>query len=237
MAPASVIVGRMDRTTAPTRDLLLLILTAAAGGVDAISYLGFGRVFTANMTGNLVLLGIAAGSGQLSSSLRSLIAFLGFGVGVLVGARLASGAGQEHRWSRHVTMTLSVELALLIVLASVWSLTDARPTGPELDLLIAIAAAAMGLQTAAARQVGISGVTTTYVTGTFTSLLAGIDLKGMVQPGWRRLAATLGCLVAGAAATGGLLAVAAPAAAVVPLGLVCGVVVVAVSARPPHASP
>jgi uncharacterized membrane protein YoaK (UPF0700 family) len=39
------------------RDGLLLTLTAAAGSADAVSYLGLGRVFTANMTGNLVLLG------------------------------------------------------------------------------------------------------------------------------------------------------------------------------------
>ena len=40
------------------------MLTAAAGSTDAISYLGLGRVFTANMTGNLVLLGVAIGQGQ-----------------------------------------------------------------------------------------------------------------------------------------------------------------------------
>src|ERR1700761_8404631 len=34
-------------------------LSIAAGCVDAISFVGFGAVFTANMTGNMVLLGIA----------------------------------------------------------------------------------------------------------------------------------------------------------------------------------
>src|SRR6266576_5917342 len=44
----------------------LLVLTLTTGLVDAVSYLGLGRVFTANMTGNIVLLGFGvAGSGGL----------------------------------------------------------------------------------------------------------------------------------------------------------------------------
>ena len=54
------------------RDAMVLVLTWAAGGVDAISYLGLGHVFTANMTGNAVLLGLAVGQGQGLAALRSL---------------------------------------------------------------------------------------------------------------------------------------------------------------------
>src|SRR5215470_8216887 len=43
------------------RDGVLLALTFAAGCVDALSYLGLSHVFTANMTGNAVLLGLAIG--------------------------------------------------------------------------------------------------------------------------------------------------------------------------------
>jgi uncharacterized membrane protein YoaK (UPF0700 family) len=39
-----------------SRNGLLLLLACAAGAIDAISYLGLARVFTANMTGNAVLL-------------------------------------------------------------------------------------------------------------------------------------------------------------------------------------
>ena len=43
----------------------LLVLTFTTGVIDAASYLGLGHVFTAKMTGNIVLLGfgIAGGSG------------------------------------------------------------------------------------------------------------------------------------------------------------------------------
>jgi hypothetical protein len=50
---------------APVR--ILLAMTVVTGIVDAVSFLALGRVFTANMTGNLVLIGFAfAGAPGLS---------------------------------------------------------------------------------------------------------------------------------------------------------------------------
>ena len=40
--------------------LLLYLFTAVTGLVDAVSYIGLGHIFIANMTGNIVLLGFAA---------------------------------------------------------------------------------------------------------------------------------------------------------------------------------
>lgn len=57
----------------------LLALTFSTGVVDAVSYLALGRVFTANMTGNVVLLGfgIAGGDGlPVVAPMVSLGAFL-----------------------------------------------------------------------------------------------------------------------------------------------------------------
>src|SRR5689334_204404 len=75
----------------------LLVLTLTTGLVDAVSYLGLGRVFTANMTGNIVLLGFGiAGSGGLPvvAPLVSLAAFL---VGAAGGGILAKRIGTQHR--------------------------------------------------------------------------------------------------------------------------------------------
>jgi uncharacterized membrane protein YoaK (UPF0700 family) len=58
----------------------LLALTAVSGIVDAVSLLGLGHVFTANMTGNVVFLAFAAvGTPRVSAarSLTSLVAFQG----------------------------------------------------------------------------------------------------------------------------------------------------------------
>src|SRR3989442_12915618 len=75
--------------------LALLTLTGVTGVIDAVSFLGLGRVFTANMTGNVVLLGFAvAGAPGLSipRSAVSLIAFLvGAGAGGQIGHSLAGG--------------------------------------------------------------------------------------------------------------------------------------------------
>src|SRR5438270_7859854 len=74
----------------------LLVLTFTSGLVDAASYLGLGHVFTANMTGNVVLLGFGiAGSGDLPvvGPLVSLGAFL---VGGVAGGVLAKRLGDRH---------------------------------------------------------------------------------------------------------------------------------------------
>jgi uncharacterized membrane protein YoaK (UPF0700 family) len=55
-------------------DAALLVLTAVSGVVDAFAFLALGRVFTANMTGNLVLFAIAAGQGAGAAALRSIVA-------------------------------------------------------------------------------------------------------------------------------------------------------------------
>ncbi len=68
------------------RDAMVLLLTWAAGSVGAISYLGLGHVFTANMTGNTVLLGLAVGQGQGFAALRSVVALGGFALGAAIGA-------------------------------------------------------------------------------------------------------------------------------------------------------
>ena len=72
---------------APVR--ILLAMTVVTGIVDAVSFLALGRVFTANMTGNLVLIGFAfAGVPGLSIS-RSAVALLAFLSGAVLGGRMA----------------------------------------------------------------------------------------------------------------------------------------------------
>ena len=54
--------------------VVLLVMTAATGIVDAVSYLALGHVFTANMTGNVVLMGFRLGGASGISLSRSVIA-------------------------------------------------------------------------------------------------------------------------------------------------------------------
>src|SRR5215211_3780977 len=101
------------------RNAMLVLLSVAAGGVDAVSYLGLGHIFTANMTGNTVLLGLSLGQAHWQTALRSGVALLGFIIGVAVGTVIASGDRQERHavWPIMVTVTLAVELAFIAAFA------------------------------------------------------------------------------------------------------------------------
>ena len=64
---------------------LLLVLTVATGVVDAVSILALGRVFIANMTGNVVFTGFALAGAPGFSLQAALLALAGFVVGASVG--------------------------------------------------------------------------------------------------------------------------------------------------------
>src|SRR6059058_5942588 len=88
--------GRTARSIQHPLARALLVLTFTTGLVDAASYLGVGRVFTANMTGNIVLLGFGvAGSGGLPV-IAPLVSLGFFLVGSGVGGVLASRIGDRH---------------------------------------------------------------------------------------------------------------------------------------------
>ena len=82
------------------RDLLLVALTFAAGAVDAVVFLRL-DVFTAVMTGNIVLLGLAIGQGAFRNALRSLVALAAYAGGVLAGARLVGATPRDSIWPAH----------------------------------------------------------------------------------------------------------------------------------------
>ena len=215
----------------PLRDALLLTLTAAAGAVDAVSFLGLGRIFTANMTGNLVLLGVAIGQAQLAGSVRSVIAFAAFVLGVLAGVRVTARTEPTVVWPRSATLALIGELGLLLGLLAGWEITGDRPNAVALDILIALSAGAMGMQTAAARRVGVVGVTTTFVTGMLTNLIAEL---AAVAPGrshrtiW---AGTLAAIAIGAAMGAAVFLAWRPGAPLVATLLVGIVIAVALNGR------
>lgn len=182
------------------RDALLLTLTAAAGSADAVSFLGLGNVFTANMTGNLVLLGIAIGRGQLAGSVRSVIALAGFAVGVLIGVRITARTEQTASWPLSVTLALLVEFGLLVAFLAGWEIAGDHPAALPLGVLIVLSASAMGMQAAAARRLHVAGVTTVFVTGMLTSLIADLATVGPSRAHWMLWATSLISLVFGAAA-------------------------------------
>ena len=152
------------------RDTMVLVLTWAASGVDAISYLGLGHVFTANMTGNAVLLGLAIGQGRGLAALRSMTALAGFVLGAALGAIIVERGAQAKDWPATVTRAVWVEGIILAAFTVVWH-TGVR-NGSILYALISLSAVAMGIQSAAIRHLKVPGIATTYITGTLTSMVA-----------------------------------------------------------------
>jgi len=217
------------------RDGLLLGLTLVAGAVDAVSYLGLGRVFTANMTGNLVLLGLAIGQGQALEALRSIAAFLGFAAGAGLGGWVVGGGRigeRSEHWPSKVTVVLGVELGLLAAFEMAWLLAGPDATSGELDGLIALSSAAMGIQSVAGRRLAVAGVTTTYVTGTLVTLMAELAALAHRQPGAGRWIGVLVALGVGATLGTVLMGLARPVAPLLPVLALAAVVTVAAAAFP-----
>jgi len=163
------------------RDARLLALTWAAGSMDAISYLGLGHVFTAMMTGNTVLLGLALAQGEVSAVLRSVLALVAFAAGAVVGALIVERDGAREEWPPAVTGALALEGAALLLFSVVWALTGPARGEGGVHVLIALSGFAMGIQAAAVRRLGVPGIATTYITGTLTSLMG--DLVGWLRTG------------------------------------------------------
>jgi len=205
------------------RDGLVIALTLVTGAVDAIGLLRLGGVFTSVMTGNMVLLGLATAKHDASIVLHTGVAFLAYIVGSFVGARVAGHAErEEHLWPRPVVRALGVELMVMVGFATWWEVVNAAPSVGVAYALLGLNAAALGIQSAAVLRFGISGLSTTYLTGTLTQFVAGLTKRH--EPIQVRSALILIALIGGAAA-GGLVALHAPRfAPLVPAGSLAFVV-------------
>ncbi len=166
-----------DHSAVTIRNALVLILAFTSGYIDAISYLGMGSVFTSNMTGNTVLLGLALGEGKGLAALRSVIALAGYIAGVAVGSTIVDRGAKRVIWPSSATAAFAAEFLVLLLFAAGGSFAGHTPSDFTLYPLIALAAIAMGIQSTAVRILGVSGVATTYITGTWTSLVSGLTRR------------------------------------------------------------
>ena len=154
----------------------LIGLTVVTGLVDAISFLGLGHIFTANMTGNLVFLGFAAGGAPGISAARSIAALCAFAGGSVCGGRLTSS--RQRTPVAHLLIATYVETALLVTAASAATFA-ANDVSPAIAYAIVLSTAlAMGLRNAVVRKLAVPDLTTTVLTMTITGLAADSSLAG-----------------------------------------------------------
>jgi uncharacterized membrane protein YoaK (UPF0700 family) len=182
----------------------LLTLTAVTGLVDAVSYLRLGRVFVANMTGNVVFLGFSVDPRSGLSAAASLIAIAGFALGALAGGRAAHALAAT-RPAHWLAAAFSAE-ALILGLVAVLTSTGVLPfAGDGRFATIAVLAAALGVQNSTVRHLGAPDLTTTVLTLTLTGLAADSALAGGPGPKPHRRLGSVAAMLGGAAAGAGIL--------------------------------
>jgi uncharacterized membrane protein YoaK (UPF0700 family) len=179
---------------------LMLLLSVTTGLVDAISVLGLGKVFTANMTGNIVFLGFAAVGTPGFHPLSYLVAIGAFLAGALVAGRMgkAHAGAPLRRWLIGAAL---IEALLLWAAAFVAGRFDMATQSPQGALLgvIGFTALAMGFRNATIRQLKVADLTTTVLTLTLTGLAADSRPAGGTNPNWGRRVAAVAAILAGAA--------------------------------------
>lgn len=182
--------------------VLMLVLTFSSGVIDAVGYLGLDRVFTANMTGNVVILGMALVGAAGLPVLGPAVALAGFAVGAAIAGRLLRGA-KSTVWTGRTSVVFAVVSAALVVVAIV-AATPVAHSEPTTAIITTVIAVSMGLQAAAARHIAAKDVTTVVVTSTLTGLAADsiFGARTSNHPWIRRLSAI--ALIGAGAAVGAL---------------------------------
>ncbi len=159
----------------PAALVIAILAAAAAGFVDAYLFRHVARVFVANMSGNLIHLGMDLGVGDMRGVGLAATALGAFLLGVMLSTRW------QARRSRAVGVVtpsalLVVESLLIVGLLVLISSVDLRPSGaaPLIHVAVAVGAVAMGLQAATLRAVGHVAVATTYGSGTIVGIGQGL---------------------------------------------------------------
>ena len=176
---------------------VLQVLTFLSGVIDAVCYLGLGRVFTANMTGNVVVLGFAAAGApgfSVTATLTSLVVFL---AGAVAGGQLTV---RVPRRSRMLSAAIATEAILVAASAAIACTAATVATGWARYTTITLLAFAMGVRNAVVRRLSIPDMTTTVLTMTLTGLAADSALAGGTNPRIPRRATTVVAMLLGAVA-------------------------------------
>jgi uncharacterized membrane protein YoaK (UPF0700 family) len=213
--------GTSLQTAVRVRDGLVVVLALTSGAIDAVTFVRLGSVFSSVITGNLALLGLAVGERHGALAVDSGLALAAYAVGVLAGGALAGPVeGPQPVWPRRTTLIMAAELVVLAGFSAGWLIAGGHPSGGVRMTLLALTAAAMGMQSAAVRLLG--QMSTTYLTSTLIGIFQSLGTRRVPQD-WQRSTGVILAFVAGAAlgVAGAVVSAAlVPAAVMVPLAAV-----------------
>jgi uncharacterized membrane protein YoaK (UPF0700 family) len=152
-------------------NVVLALLSFAAGFTDVLTFLGLGDLFTSAMTGNVALLAIAIGRWQLTAASRSAAALVGFALGVVLAAAAAKSLGAPGDHRRVLRRLMLIELAFLLACTAVWSGNAGSVQGGAFYVIVVLSAVSMGVQAVAARSINEAGISTIVFTSGLISIL------------------------------------------------------------------
>jgi len=168
--------GLPQTPRARTKAAVALGLTFAAGMVDIVSYITVYHLFVAHMTGNTVHLGHYLVIGSWDQATKAGTVIGAFVIGSIVGRSIIE-AGARRRLKSVATITLVVEAALILIV--LWAAPLDVAHRPEslgtISWILALLAAAMGMQTATLTRIGALTIHTTFVTGMLNKLAQSVS--------------------------------------------------------------
>ncbi|WP_067927608.1 YoaK family protein [Alicyclobacillus shizuokensis] len=166
--------------------MFTVLLTLTSGCVDAISFLSLGQVFTAAMTGNTVLLGLAVAHAPGLTAMRYVAALGGFTAGAALGAWIFRNRTESARLNVRLSAVLACEWAALLAFLVLATYGGTQIPNRDFYLIVALSMA-MGLQGTGARRIGIPGVTTVVITSTLLGLVETVvwQWRSWIQRGNR----------------------------------------------------
>jgi uncharacterized membrane protein YoaK (UPF0700 family) len=172
---------------------ILVVLTSVAGVVDALSILRLDHVFVANITGNIIFIGLAFVGARGYSITAPLIVLAGFLAGAAAaGARVPRPLTHRGRAAYAATVVQLFDLAI----ATAMFAASPHPGTAMRNALLVVLAVGMGAKSALVRAVGVPGLTTSVFTSTLTGLAATAPGGAWRSPGFAvRVIATLALLV------------------------------------------
>ncbi len=143
-------------------------LTGIAGFVDAVGFISLTHIYTANMSGNSVAIGIEAFAHNWSETLRRLCPVIAYVIGLLF-CRLLIEFGARERIRRIASVAFLFEIGFLIPVCAANERGAGNALGPAF-VYTALLAIAMGVQNAALTHFSSLTVHTGFVTGTLVKL-------------------------------------------------------------------
>jgi|SRR5690554_112448 len=163
----------------------LLVLTAGTGAMDGVSFVALDRVFTGNMTGNVLFIGFGLVGVEGIPALNNAVALTAFAIGAVAAARINRGARSGPLLPISSLVVIATGISLTLACTVIWLSLGAIDDRLML-VFTAVLATTLGAQAAAVKSIGMRDLSTIVVTMTTVNLATDSRLAGGRGQAWKR---------------------------------------------------